>query len=281
MSSEAESQFIHRLEELVFVPNSEPEILGDTFDFQTAEPRFINDEYTEPAYSEDKQTEAKRGFRRKIATAALTGGILVSVAFQQSPGNEAFRTAAAMEVLEETQDEIAVGGAVAGITMAIEGSTSALIALGLNQERGSVKRLIQRFKKKSAPNMGDPEDDAKPSKMSSLANVGIALGVGPGIAVAKRHLEEAEPHIRKDMSRALGYSALGSAVSGGIGYLVAGGIKHADKVGLETPAEYFVDYATDWKFWTGLVVGGYALKTAKNKVQSLLSRKDNSEQELL
>lgn len=81
------------------------------------------------------------------------------------------------------------------------------------------------------------------------------------------------------MKTLTGYTAVGAGVSGGIGYLATGGVEHADKVGLETPAEYFVDYATDWKFWTALLAGGYGIKYTKLGISKVIDRfkKDKEE----
>lgn len=216
----------------------------------------------------------KRSLNQKWKVGAVVGAALVALAFQQSPGNEAVRTATALNVLEMTENEVAVAGAVGGLTMAIEGSTSLLIALGLHQKKSAVKRVMQRFKRKSAPNVEEFEESEEHERSfaTKSADMALALSIGPGIAMTKRHLQEKQPTLKKDIRRGLGYSAVGSVVSGGVGYLVAGGIQQAEKIGLEKPAEYIVTYGTDWKFWASAIVGGYGAKWTKDKFQKLRSK---------
>jgi hypothetical protein len=207
-----------------------------------------------------------------------------SVAFEQSPGNEAVRVNLATQVLEATQNEYAVGAAVAGITMAIEGGASLLIASGLHQEQTNTLKRYLMSKKRFRKYMETDEDaEANNQLLQKVGNVGLALGVGPGIVMAKKHLKEKEPEFKRDVKRGLGWSALGATVSGGIGWLVGGGFQYAEKVGLETPAEYFVDYATDWKFWGILFAGGYGAKMIGTKVKQgfdhIRNRKSTDESE--
>lgn len=240
------------------------------------EPILENDEFNRRFVRTDDdiflKPQEEKLIGHKFAAGLIMGGALVALAFQQSPGNEAVRTAVALNVLENTKNEIAVGGVVAGLTMAIEGGTSTLIALGLNQEKTKLKQVIQKFRRKSAKDVTEAADD-KSATINKLTDIGITLGVGAGLVVVKRHILEEEPKLKTDIARGLGFSAIGAVVSGGIGYLVAGGVRHADKVGLERPAELFVDYATDWKFWTALIISGYSLSWAKNRLTHLLARK--------
>lgn len=214
------------------------------------------------------ETEAKSQILNKktLITAAILGGAAASLVFQQSPGNEAFRTFLALESLETSQDPVVAGATVGGATMVIEGGTSIFIALALHQKDSFVGKILNSRRAKKMSENEETLNDKERSLANKTADVGIALGVGPGIVVAKRHLEDKENvSLRKDIQRGLGYSALGATVSAAAGYLVAGGIKNASEVGLERPAEYFVDYATDWKFWAVAIASVYGLGWIKRK----------------
>lgn len=211
----------------------------------------------------------ERSWARGALAAFTVVGALGALAFEQSPANEAMRAAAGLNVLERTHNELIVGSTVAGITMAIEGVSSSLIALGLHQRRDTVRRLVGRFKGKKRTADAAESLESEPSKdaVTKVTNIGIALGVGAGFVVTKQHLQDNDPTLQRDLSTGLKASALVAGVSGAIGVLASGGIEHADKVGLGTAAEYFVDYATDWKFWLGVVGVAQGAVWARNKLR--------------
>lgn len=224
------------------------------------------------------EQKLSRSTKAKIASGLLIGATFGALAFEQSPGNESVRATAALEVLENTSDPLAAGGMVAGLTVVIEGVTGTLIAAGLNREKNFIGPKLERFKDKL---VDDPEkasllDGDEQKKKSngiagSLADTGITCTLGPGMVVARRHIQgPTERSFKKDIKSLTGYTAVGAGVSGVIGYLATGGVKHADKVGLGVPAEYFVDYATDWKFWTGLLTVGWGGKWVYNKARNVV-----------
>jgi uncharacterized membrane protein len=86
--------------------------------------------------------------------------------------------------------------------------------------------------------------------------------------MTKRHIEDNEPTLQNDIKRGLSYSAIGASVSGVIGYLVTGGIQHAEAIGLEKPAEYVIEYGTDMRFWTGVIAVIYGSKGIKKLVKN-------------
>lgn len=239
--------------------------------------------YLPPVTAEDlPYHEEKTRWRGRIFGGALLAATGAALLFEQSPGNESVRATAAFNVLEDTEDEFVAGAVtVAGITMAIEGVTSTLIAAGLNRHSETFDRRLGRFRKKleGVDDPENPDETKKEGLAERLTDTGITCTIGPGMVVFRRHFQEQDRTFMKDMKTAIGYCAVGSVVSGGIGYLVVGGVENADKVGLGTPAEYFVDYATDWKFWTALLAGGYGIKYAKQGISKLISRfkKDTSE----
>ena len=93
----------------------------------------------------------------------------------------------------------------------------------------------------------------------------MALGIGAGLVVATRHFTDPDRTARADLGLGAAASALVAAVSGTIGWLAAGGINHADRVGLGTLARWFVDWATDWRFWGAIVVVYYLVRWVQRR----------------
>ncbi len=180
----------------------------------------------------------------------LGGTALLALAFEQSPANEALRTAVGLSILDWTSSALAVGLVVLAITFVIELVSSVLIVAGLRGEFGSFSRLVDRARAKATE---DPERSS--SRIGGIVtDVGIALGVGAGLVVVRHHLRTREPELRNDLVVAVKASIVVAVVSGLIGLLAAGGIEHADAVGLGRPAELFVQYAIDWRFWFGVLL---------------------------
>lgn len=199
--------------------------------------------------------------RDKILGGALLAAAIGSLVFEQSPANEALRVSAGLDVLKATSNELAVGGVVAAITYGIEMGSSGLIAAGLNSRLKSLRRFStfvheRLFKKR-------PQDESKTA--DRITDMGIAIGIGAGLVAVKHHVQNEQPSLKKDLSVANKASLLVAGVSGSIGVLAAGGIEHAEKVGLGTPAEYFVDYGTDWRFWVGVIGVIQGVKWIKGK----------------
>lgn len=225
-------------------------------------------------------------FQRGIAalTVAAAGGSLV---FEQSPANEALRVNIGLDVLQNTQSSVAVGATIAAVTAGIEMGSSSLISLGLHTEGGAVQSLKNRLSKKSqvAIEQDDAGIDSKKTALSraadKLTNVGIALGLGAGLVTVKEHMKDPEPTLGKDLKTSAKATGIVAGVSGGIGYLAAGGISHANGTIFETPAELFVDYGTDTRFWIGALAVGYGAYYAKKGAKSLFGRRKNSNEENL
>lgn len=174
---------------------------------------------------------------------------VASLVFEQSPGNEAVRTALGLGVLERTQNEWLVGLTVFGLTVVIEGVSSVLITLGLHGPSTLIGRLTDRFR----PDSTAPAAQRGSPLKEFLTDVSIALGIGAGLVVMRHHLRSAGT-LARDLRIAARATLIVAVVSGIIGVIAAGGIRHAEKVGLETPAQWFVDWATDWRFWCGVFV---------------------------
>lgn len=225
----------------------------------------------------------ERSLIKRTVAAATVAAAGASLIFEQSPLNEAARVNIGLDVLQTTQSAPAVGVTIAAVTAGIEMTSSGLISLGLHSEGGAVQKLKQRLSKKSqtALEQSDEEESQVLSEEAytlfgtiadKTANVGIALGLGAGLVTVKEHMRDDDPTLKKDLATSAKASGVVAGVSGGIGYLAAGGIRHANDTILETPAEIFVDYGTDTKFWIGALAVGYGGYFAKKGIQSVAER---------
>lgn len=149
--------------------------------------------------------------------------------------------------------------------MLIEGTTSVMIALGLHLDHAVVDRIMRRAESKSAGTVA-------PTVTSRLTDFGITLGIGAGLVVVKRRISNPRRSRREDVLTGLAFAGFGSAVSALIGFLASGGIKYADRIGLGGAAEYFVDYAADWKFWAVVIGGAYLFQGGKKLLCYLKTR---------
>lgn len=215
----------------------------------------------------------------KSLKANIIGGLAITAAvaafiFEQSPANEALRTTAAFNVLDDTASPFAAGSAVAGITMAIEMGSSTLAAAGFHFEKERMQTFINKFKK------SDPEDEqitTEPKKSENNAkeiflDTGTALGFGAAIVIARKRFVDTERTFKDDILTGAKASAVIAGVSGFIGYLATGGVDNADKVGLEKPAEVFVNYATDWKVWAAVFGSLYVVGKTKGWFEKIKNR---------
>lgn len=227
--------------------------------------------------SEKRVNALRRVYNATVVTAA--GGSLV---FEQSPANEAIRINAGLDVLQSTGSAPMVGLTIFGITAAIEGVSSGLITAGLHTEGGLVQKMKEKMQRKD---VADSEEfDVADKKRATLgkvanagANVGIALGLGAGLVTVKEHVADPSPSVKKDIVTSAKATGIVSTVSGGIGYLAAGGIANAEKIGLETPAQYVVDYGTDTRFWMTVLAVGYGGYFAKRGINKLRNKSDESQ----
>lgn len=176
---------------------------------------------------------------------------IAALAFEQSPANEAVRANVAFRALDHTGNAVVVGIVVFAITLVIEGVPGGLIAAGLHLNTDLVRRLMRRDRH---VDHAAPDERRRGGIGSMLTDVGIALGVGAGLVVVRRRWADPRRTFREDLRTCAWACMVVAVVSGIIGFLVAGGIRYADDVGLERPAELVVDYATDWKFWLVVVV---------------------------
>lgn len=216
-----------------------------------------------------------RSLMRRIYNATVVTAAGGSLVFEQSPANEAIRVNAGLDVLQNTGSAPMVGLTIFGITAAIEGISSGLITAGLHTEGGLVQKMKDKMQKNNNPEHIEPElqkigGRSYLGKLANAgANVGIALGLGAGLVTVKEHVADPAPTIKKDAITSAKATGVVSTVSGGIGYLAAGGISNAEKVGLETPAQYIIDYGTDTKFWMGALAIGYGGYFAKKGIDKM------------
>jgi hypothetical protein len=202
---------------------------------------------------------------------AALGAVVVvlaaaSLVFEQSPANEVLRTNAALRVLEDGGGPVAVGLVVAAITVAIELGSALLITLGLHAEEGYVQRFKRRLVDRGRAASGAGRSGGRHRRTRALTrfatDVAIALGLGAGLVTVRHHVLDPEPSMRRDLVVSVRATAIVAVVSGLIGYLAAGGITNAEKVGLGTPAQWVIDYGTDTRFWVSVLVVGYGIAFA-------------------
>lgn len=237
---------------------------------------FEQNENIEFHHSTDESEPRRYGGLVTKAVVALAG---VSLVFEQTPLNEALRTNIALDVLANTQSPTAVGLTVAAVTAGIEGVSSGLITAGLNMESSAIERFKQkiRSKNKTAVEADDTNHEETDKSRKSLfarvvnqgADAGIALGLGAGLVTIKKHMVDPEPTLGKDIAASAKATAIVSGFSGTVGYLAAGGISQTEGTFLETPAEYFIDYATDTRFWIGVLALGYGIKYARKGIKTI------------
>jgi len=229
------------------------------------------------------QGEERRSFLQRSIAALVVAAAGASLLFEQSPANEALRINVGLDVLQGTQSSVAVGATIAAVTAGIEMGSSSLISLGLHAKGGAVQRLKSRLtgKNKDAVKAEANTDSGSVENVSILgkvadkgANVGIALGLGAGLVTMKEHVRDPDPTLAKDLKTSAKAAGIVSAVSGAIGYLAAGGISHAQGTIFERPAELFVDYGTDTKFWVGALAVGYGVAFVKKRISAFRTRGD-------
>jgi hypothetical protein len=182
----------------------------------------------------------------------VVGLAIAAIAFEQSPANEAIRANIAFRTLDQTGNSLTVGAVVAALTLLIEGIPALLIALGLHSNPGLLHRLMDRLG--VDVDAATERDAPQRSVGSTLTDAGIALGIGAGLVIVRRRWTTPVRTLADDLRTGAWACVLVAAVSGVIGFLLAGGISYAADVGLERPAELIVDYAADWRFWLVVVV---------------------------
>jgi hypothetical protein len=218
---------------------------------------------------------------RKTTGGLLLAGSLTALAFQQAPTNEAVRTAITLEAFENTDNKLVAAVAAGAATMVIEGGTSSLIALGLTREKSAVNRIVERYRRRKSANKAidetiDSIETPRAKDLSifrklvrGLGNTTLALGVGPGILVVKKHLTGENSTTKEALKTGIGFSALGAAVSAGVwGYGITAGAEKAEGAASGTPVEFLVDYATDAKVWAaGVALAGigYGVSRIRNR----------------
>jgi hypothetical protein len=213
---------------------------------------------------------------------AVVGAVVVALAagslvFEQSPANEVLRTNAALRVIEDGGGPVAVGLVVGAITVVIELGSALLITLGLHAEEGYVQRVKRRLLDRGLSTGTTGRRRGRHRRTRALTrfatDVAIALGLGAGLVTIRHHVLDARPTLRRDLAVSVRATAIVAVVSGLIGYLAAGGIANAEKVGLGTPAQWVIDYGTDTRFWVSVLVVGYGLAFAIRLLRGRLRRR--------
>lgn len=232
----------------------------------------------EIVYNQDSDEQAMRTKREKIIGGLIVAAAAGALIFEQGPANEALRTKIGLDVLQASNSEIAVGSAIAAVTLAIEMGSSGLFAMGVHKERERVDKLLSRFRKKEEleEDVKHEKEHAKEKKnelVEKVTDAGVALGIGAAIVIARKRVVDPKRTLKQDLVTGLKASSVIAGVSGIIGWLAAGGIRHAASVGMEKPAQYFVDYATDWKFWGVVIAAVYGTSYLRNKFNNWQSKR--------
>ncbi len=219
--------------------------------------------------------------RRKIIGGAIVGLATAALFVEQSPLNESVRIPPAAAVFRSTGSELKTGGVVGALTLGIEIPTSILVSAGLNYERDRIRKVVNRFK---GADTGYSKKDETPKDYGLrdiVTDTSIAFGLGPSVLVAKRHIQNPERTFKSNVKTGVKASVAVSALAASIGGISAVLLKQADNLGaFKKPAEYFVDYATDWKFWIGVVGSIQVLSYARNKLRGK-RRRMSSKDEIL
>lgn len=214
-----------------------------------------------------------RGTRSRWGSSLVAILAGVALIFEQSPANEALRTNLGLEAFKATGRPLVVALTVAAITVVIEIIPAGLISLGLHRESGAVRRLKDKMIRRRPEVVADV---ASPSTLRRLGrgatDVAVALGLGAGLVAVRRHVTDPDPTLRKDLIASWWATVVIAGVSGMIGYLLAGGLANAERVGLETPAGWIVDYGTDTRFWVAVLVVGYGIYLLVRLVGRVLGR---------
>jgi len=237
-------------------------------------PDFEQPSFTPEALVPDMIVNSETGITEsnwKVNTAKVAGGVAVAAAavsygFDLSWLNEAWRVDAGVRELMHGGSATDVGILITKMTVAVEAISSTLVAAGLNVKSGSVDRFRNWLRTKKDEMFEGKEEELPKSNstMGSLAtDAGLALSVGAGMVVAKRHLANENSTVLNDAATIAAGTATIAAVSGTIGYLLAGGLNNTEGTVLETPANWLVDYGLDTRAILTFMGVVYAVKYRK------------------
>lgn len=196
---------------------------------------------------------------RTLGDKAKIGLGMTSLAFQQSPGNEAVRAWAGLNIYASTGSPLLAGATVGAVTLAVEGLTGASIAATINSE----KEITEKIKNKFSKNNQSEQDANHGSKASDVA---LALGVGSGAVVAKRHFTDSRRSLKQDMSTNIKTSSLIAGFSAGVATLATGGIDYVQRIGLERTADVAVVVLSDWRTYVGAIALTQGYSFTKKKI---------------
>lgn len=279
--------------------NLDPQPLEDEFEYHQSDMEI-------PSTLLEKMADTKD----QVLYNKYVGGAVVvaaggSLVFEQSPLNEVWRTNKLMDSLKEFHNAIRGGLAVTKLTILIEGVSSVLIALGLYANRQRIINFKEKHikddddaieanvvaEKSSEVEMNEPgkikrfKDAIVDSKFvkgitqnkiarkvgKEIAEFGLAIGGGAGLVTLKRNMADPEPSFKKDMKTSAKATASVAAFSGGIAWLVGGGINSLNNTILEPLANTAIDIATNTKLVFGAVLGCYAIAYHKKIYNTLKS----------
>lgn len=218
-----------------------------------------SENHPEPTANQSVKESVGRYERAKAGS--LVGTAAVMWAFQQSPANEYARALIGANVMEATNNPLLVGASVGLATLAIEGASSIPVAKVMNDHSEKVERLKAKIGRAG-----------KNKESSKVTDTSLALAVGSAAVVVKHHSLENDRTFEDD-KKTVAKTAGGIAVfSAGIATALGGGLKYAEKVGLEDETATVLNIATDWRTYGVLLAGAVAYGQAKKGV-GVLKRK--------
>lgn len=171
--------------------------------------------------------------------------------FQQSPLNEIIRVWAATSVLRQTHSPLLTALVVAGLTFVIEAIAAVAIAKAMRLYPSKMSWMHKKLTKKDRTT----KRQLRSTKASTATDTALALGIGAGAVLVKKHFEQKNRSAQDD-ARTIVKSSAGIALfSAIIAYLASGGIESIDKLGMSPETTQLIfNIATDWKIYVIIIL---------------------------
>lgn len=239
-----------------------------------------------------ENSPASRSRARAIAGGALMLSAAGALVFEQTPANESMRFNIGFDTLLATHSELAVGLAIGGLTTVIEGAAAGLIIAGLHIEPAAIDKIEEGFnsirqklglKKQDIKDVEDggeaedfhtesvsdnePVEEEKKTGMVGefMGDVAVSMTFGAAIVTYRRHRQNANPTVRKDVMTTIKATGIVATLSGVIAWGIAGGSKYTEGTIFEKPTEWLIDYGSESKYWLAALVGGLTAIQVNNR----------------
>ncbi len=222
--------------------------------------------------------ELSEDFTRGWQDRLMLGAAAVSLAFQQSPGNEVARAYVGLATLQYTGKPLLAGLAFGAATFAIEGVTGSAAAYSMRRYsdkfHNTKETIFTKFKQVKPLN-------EKGSRSLATDSV-LALSVGSAAVAARRHYYDRERTALEDnltVVKAAGGIAL---VSAGVAYGGAELLNRSQGTWAENYVSTGLELLSDWKTYLAAITvfGGIALAKKMRKKEDYKSLDRNIDREL-